>query len=602
MEVESTLSRNHDRYDRRVSASWVLAENSNCRLVLCILVGLAAGLVLLLMQAISGPIDTTFLAGFWRVVSPWLIGISSVVLLICAAAVAWQLHMFKLARDEQREKIKQAQRSNSLARQTELLIKEARANNDNVKIAYDTDQNVKSVEVIRTAVLLEQTRIQELARLQKATRVTESSPAALPGRGAAPQIAGPAPAARRLIVPPAYDLLPVLRSFPLAEDNIFLGIDSEKQYLTCDPRVELCHGAFNAVSGRGKTILVRGLETQILKVGHEVIHADIKFSLVDEKGNDYRPIARHLINQGDIPGLALPHLLLREDHIVQLIEWLATTELTRRLAMYARGDHSYSVLFVFLEELAYLVGIYKHLGPMIARLLNVGRSLGIKVFAVAQNFQVQNLKLNSGMRENFESAWFLGGDIHSGAALLDMTRAQLETLLAENDIRLGKGVSLFRNNAVAYDARVLRTGMASNDFVYHFLGQADGFMLPDYILPSLDVPTSTNRGRDVSQAPTNVIEADFQGRQPSGLGRPQTRLNEPVEAVEGHTDTSEFIPLKDDKYLPADQWEDLFYFYGKLGNVRAALLKMGITNSRYSRHASFLLEQRGMKQKRAQQA
>ncbi len=600
MEVESTLSRNRDQYDRRVSASWVLAENSNCRLVLCILVGLAAGAFLLLVQAISGPIDTTFLAGFWRVVSPWLVGISSVILLICAAAVAWQIHMLKLARDEQQEKIKLAQRSTSLARQTELLIKEARANNDNVKIAYDTDQKVKSVEVIRTAVLLEQTRIQELARLQKATRtVTEhqSSPAALPGRGAAQQIAGPA--TPKLIVPPAYDLLPVLRNFPLAEDNIFLGIDSEKQYLTCDPRVELCHGAFNAVSGRGKTILVRGLETQILKVGHEVIHADIKFSLVDEKGNDYRPIARHLINQGDIPGLALPHLLLREDHIVQLIEWLATTELTRRLAMYARGDHSYSVLFVFLEELAYLVGIYKHLGPMIARLLNVGRSLGIKVFAVAQNFQVQNLKLNSGMRENFESAWFLGGDIHSGAALLDMTRAQLETLLAENDIRLGKGVSLFRNNAVAYDARVLRTGMASNDFVYHFLGQADGFTLPDYILPSLDTPTTPNRGRDMQQRPTNVVEADFQGRHQLGQGQPKQAVNEPVEAVEGHTDTSEFIPLKDDKFLPADQWEDLFYFYGKLGNVRAALLKMGITNSRYVRHASFLLEQRGMKQKRA---
>ena len=501
MEVESTLSRNHDRYDRRSYASrWVLVENSNCRLVFCIMVGLATTLFLLIVQAITGPIETTFLAGFWRVISPWLIGSSSVVLLVCAAAMAWQLHMLKLAHDEKQAKIRQTQQSNSLTRQTELLLKEARANNDNVKIAYTDDQKVKNIEVIRTAVLLEQTRIQELARLQKAgTRtVTEhaSSPAALSGQRSAQQIATPSPTTRKLIVPPAYDLLPILRNFPLAEDNIFLGIDSEKQYLTCDPRVELCHGAFNAVSGRGKTILVRGLETQILKVQHEVIHADIKFSLIDEKGNDYRPIAKALIDQGEINmgGRWLPHLLLREDHIVHLIEWLAGPELIRRLAMYARGDHSYSVLFVFLEELAYLVGIYKHLGPIIARLLNVGRSLGIKVFAVAQNFQVQNLKLNSGMRENFESAWFLGGDIHSGAALLDMTRAQLETLLSENDIRLGKGVSLFRNNAVAYDARILRTGMASNDFVYHFLGQANDFTLPDEILPVLDEGKMTPSG------------------------------------------------------------------------------------------------------------
>jgi hypothetical protein len=33
-------------------------------------------------------------------------------------------------------------------------------------------------------------------------------------------------------------------------------------------------------------------------------------------------------------------------------------------------------------------------------------------------------------------------------------------------------------------------------------------------------------------------------------------------------------------------------WYGKVGNVRGALEKMGITNSRYVRHASFLLGQR----------
>jgi hypothetical protein len=67
------------------------------------------------------------------------------------------------------------------------------------------------------------------------------------------------------------------------------------------------------------------METQLLKVGYEVVHADIKFTLVDEFGNDYRPIARALLNQGDMyaDSLSLPHLLLREDHIVSFLEWLA---------------------------------------------------------------------------------------------------------------------------------------------------------------------------------------------------------------------------------------------------------------------------------------
>jgi hypothetical protein len=136
--------------------------------------------------------------------------------------------------------------------------------------------------------------------------------------------------------------------------------------------------------------------------------------------------------------------------------------------------------------LLYLIGKYKHLGPMISPLLSVGRSLGIKMFCAAQNFQVQNLKINSGMRENFESAWFLGGDLNSGAALLDLSPRALSQLLTENNIQLGKGVNVFRNNAVAYDARVMRGGLASDDFVYWLLGKADDFKLPDEMLPGGD--------------------------------------------------------------------------------------------------------------------
>jgi hypothetical protein len=491
MEVESVPSRH---YDRRPSSRWEWVERSNCRMAFFSVVGLVAFGVFLALEYGSEWASTTILAGLW----PWLVGSSAVVWVLCALILAWHLYQLKIAHREKMARARLLEESYSQSRQTTLLLKEARANGDNVKITYGDDEKVKSLEVIRASVLLEQSRIQQGARGHPAagsSRTVSQQPQPLPPQEQKAQL-GPVVPKKLVRVPPAYDLIEALRRFPLAEETLFLGVDGDKQVLRCNPKRELCHGAFNAVTGRGKTFLARGMETQLLKVGYEVVHADIKFTLIDEFGNDYRPIARALLNQGEmhVGGLTLPHLLLREDHIVYFLEWLAGPELQRRLSLYNQGKHTYKTFFLFLEELLYLIGKYKHLGPVISPLLSVGRSLGIKMFCAAQNFQVQNLKINSGMRENFESAWFLGGDLNSGAALLDLSPKALSQLLVENHIQLGKGVNVFRNNAVAYDARVMRGGLASDDFVYWLLGKADGFVLPDEILPGGDVVGSSPPG------------------------------------------------------------------------------------------------------------
>lgn len=518
-EVDSTPSPRHENR-RGAPAGWEQRE-TNRRAVLALIIGLGGLLFALIVQALDGPVSHMFLAGLWRAVSPWLTGIGVVTFVICAAIVGWRLYQVKLAHDlVQLERSQRQMRSKlmeenyTVTRQTSLLLQEARTNGDNVKLTYDGEQ-LKSVEIVRSAVLLGQAQIQEQARIQEALAARYQLQLEREQREERKQIAAPAgwqpqqrerapqsspqgelgPAVpRRIAVPGPYDMIDALRRFPLSEEAIFLSVDSDRQVLRCDPSLQLCHGALNAVTGRGKTILIRGVETQLLKVGFEVVHADIKFALVDEKGNDYRPIARALLSQPDmnVGGVMLPHLLLREEHIVHFLRWLAGPELLRRLALYHRGQHTYKTFFLFLEELLYLIGKYKELGPLLSPLLSVGRSLGIKVFCVAQNFQVQNLKLNSGMRENFESAWFLGGDLNSGAALLDMSIKGLQDLLRENNIQLGKGVSLFRNNEVAYDARVVRSGMASNEFVYWMLGKADTFQLPDEILPAIDADPSSD--------------------------------------------------------------------------------------------------------------
>ncbi len=58
-----------------------------------------------------------------------------------------------------------------------------------------------------------------------------------------------------------------------------------------------------------------------------------------------------------------------------------------------------------------------------------------------------------------------------------------------------------------------------------------------------------------------------------------------------------YIPRGDDKFLPENLHDDLQYWYRKVGNVNDALAKMGITNSRYRRHAAYVLEQCGLKRR-----
>jgi len=467
MEVESTLVRSHERYSR--------LEHSNCLLVLGGLVGFVAFAVCLAV----GVASHWALTGFWQ----FIFIVFGVGGLICWSIVAWQVHLVKREKDDAHRK---ANAEIRLLNKTSVLVDDAMKNRDHVDLTRNEEKGVTDIKIIRSGVPMPGRNNPQLPKPQ----IQEQRPA---------QPAQPGPAIhtqKPLVIPGPYDLIEAIRRFPLSEDNMFLGVDCYRKVTTCNPALELCHGAFNAQTGRGKTILERGLETQLLKMGFEVVHADIKFTLRDEKGNDYKPIAQALMAQGNmqVGGLSLPHLLIREDHIVHFLEWLSGPELQRRLRLYNQGIHNYTVFFLFLEELLYLVGRYKHLGPLLSPLLSVGRSLGVKIFCAAQNFQVQNLKINSGMRENFESAWFLGGDMNSGAALLDMSARDLNLLLVENNIELGKGITIFRNNNVAYKARLMRSGMASNDFVYWMLGHADNFQIPDELLPAFDNGPSTPGG------------------------------------------------------------------------------------------------------------
>lgn len=63
-------------------------------------------------------------------------------------------------------------------------------------------------------------------------------------------------------------------------------------------------------------------------------------------------------------------------------------------------------------------------------------------------------------------------------------------------------------------------------------------------------------------------------------------------------DAPTFEPKNGDKLVPDNQHDDLSYWYGRVNNIRKACEKIGLSH-RYERHASYILEQRGHKEKRS---
>jgi hypothetical protein len=406
-------------------------------------------------------------------------------------------------------------------------------------------------------------------------------------------------------LPGAFDLLSIFQRGGIAPDHLFMGKLDGGDPLYIDAVNKLCHGAINAITGRGKTIIKRGLEAQFLSFGFDVLDLDLKFTLIDEEGLDYRPFAKHLLSQPPIevqPGLFIPRLEVDAKRIALVLQWLAEVEVPRRLDLYHRGMHNYKTLYVFIEEMLYLVSKCPEITEYLKEILPVARSLGIKVFVSAQNFQVQSIQLPGGMRENFETAYYIGGDDLSGAKLLDISSAELLKWLTLHNITLGKGVSLLRNNFLVEKPRLMRVGMASNESVYYLLGRADDFTFDMTLAGN---KTGVPRMPDleplqpiVQESPQSHQDAKIRLlRQPeeNEAGVPDNDVEEPADTL---GDTPKLDP--DDLTLSDLQIKLFTSFYEDCGNIEVSLRRIkndkgqGL-GKRYYRHASWIVKRYGLR-------
>jgi energy-coupling factor transporter ATP-binding protein EcfA2 len=237
---------------------------------------------------------------------------------------------------------------------------------------------------------------------------------------------------------------------------ILLGLGPGGERLTV-PASALCHVALCGATGGGKSNLLRLLLAQLIAMGGRVVLADPHYAPFDPaSGDDWRPIASRL------------HLApaIKPAEIAGLLGW-AVDELARRLELRHAGQPFGPPLFVAYDELPVIVDSVKEAPDQISKLLREGRKVGIYTVGASQEFLVKTIGGSSAVRDCYRTAFYVGGDLRSASALLDMPQRQI----AEGELHTG--LAYLRSQATA-PAQLARIPYASNEGITALLGPMVG--------------------------------------------------------------------------------------------------------------------------------
>lgn len=274
---------------------------------------------------------------------------------------------------------------------------------------------------------------------------------ALPTFEAPAQLTGatePEPAA----LPDVTDLAAIARDFRPSKDAILLALGDGGERLTA-PVSALCHVALCGATGQGKSNLLRLLLPQLQAIGARVVLTDPHYADIDpENGDDWRPIRQRLY---------LPPAVKPRDIDAMLDYMLA--ELDRRLELRNKGEKVGAPLFLAYDELPVIVDTVKDAPERLGRILREGRKVAILTVGASQEFLVKTIGGSSGARDQYRTAYYVGGDRTSASALLDLPARTID------DGPLGHGVALLRSKATPA-ARLVRVPLASNAGVALLLG------------------------------------------------------------------------------------------------------------------------------------
>lgn len=279
----------------------------------------------------------------------------------------------------------------------------------------------------------------------------DTSRDALPALTEPPALAGPA-------LPGLTDLADVDHRPTL--HSILLALGPGGHPITVAAR-DLCHVALCGATGQGKSNIMRLILPQLQAMGAQVVLADPHYAPVDpDSGDDWRLIAGRL------------HLAPAQSthEIAALLRWLAS-ELERRKTARRDGQMGAPLFFAF-DELPVIIEEVEGAADLIGAILREGRKFRMYTVGASQEFLVKTIGGSSALRDCYRTAAYVGGDLKSASALLDMRQADI----AEHEAELGGGIVYLRSKATA-PAALVRVPYASNRAIKGLLGDGQGAMV-----------------------------------------------------------------------------------------------------------------------------
>lgn len=296
-----------------------------------------------------------------------------------------------------------------------------------------------------------------------------------------------------LILPAKTEMIEVARRQQFSRENLFLALAPRGDVTT---KLEYyLHCANDGNTGSGKTSNWRGQMVQFLKADIDCILLNPNFCLVSKNGDDWKPIARALQGQGSYD-LDLPRVVTKLDNIGSVLDYMANTEVDRRFSMMREGDFSYKPLYLFIDEWPEIALKCKGANDNLGTLLRRGRAVELCVSVNSQGFLKEDTDLKGSARENFATAFFLGGSTYSGAKLLDISQKDLEAMLTACQEPIGMGVAVLRSNKSLDNPEIVRLPYADNDFLYYMLGRDDSYRLPpETVVESEHTPVNADLDR-----------------------------------------------------------------------------------------------------------
>lgn len=259
------------------------------------------------------------------------------------------------------------------------------------------------------------------------------------------------------LVAPAVASLPGLTDMagighvPTVE-SILLGLGLNGERITV-PAKALCHVALVGATGGGKSNLMRLLLAQVLAVGANVVLVNPHHATIDaETGEDWTSIERRLQMAPAVKAAAMEAALR-----------FIVGELDSRMERRAKGEKVGGPLFLAIDELPSVAKAVPTVMDDLGRILREGRKVGVLVIGASQSMLVKSLGGDATLRDAYRTAYYLGGDLHSGAALLDMPQKNID------DGQLTTGLALLRSVATT-PAQLVRVPLASNAAIDALLG------------------------------------------------------------------------------------------------------------------------------------